>query len=183
MKTGARNKSVSGAWVGAHVPVPTRRRSMHQSLDLKMLLAGLSGHESEPPRADPASSFERRLDMAPARIAEATAAEPITFSRKISILRLHEGMGRIVRGIPESRDWGGGLPRAITTGPIGRMQAARPRPVTILIGKSMPQTRSGGGLYRSGRSGAGGEDRTPDLRFTKPLHYRCATPADPRRLR
>ncbi len=27
-------------------------------------------------------------------------------------------------------------------------------------------------------SGAGGEDRTPDLRFTKPLHYRCATPAD-----
>ena len=25
--------------------------------------------------------------------------------------------------------------------------------------------------------GAGGEDRTPDLRFTKPLHYRCATPA------
>src|SRR3954467_12344927 len=27
------------------------------------------------------------------------------------------------------------------------------------------------------RSGAGGEDRTPDLRFTKPLHYRCATPA------
>ena len=26
-------------------------------------------------------------------------------------------------------------------------------------------------------SGAGGEDRTPDLRFTKPLHYRCATPA------
>lgn len=66
---------------------------MHQSLDLKMLLAGLSGHESEPPRADPASSFERRLDMAPARIAEATAAEPITFSRKISILRLHEGMG------------------------------------------------------------------------------------------
>ena len=27
------------------------------------------------------------------------------------------------------------------------------------------------------RCGAGGEDRTPDLRFTKPLHYRCATPA------
>src|SRR6187551_1036299 len=27
-------------------------------------------------------------------------------------------------------------------------------------------------------NGAGGEDRTPDLRFTKPLHYRCATPAD-----
>src|SRR6187551_56821 len=26
-------------------------------------------------------------------------------------------------------------------------------------------------------NGAGGEDRTPDLRFTKPLHYRCATPA------
>src|SRR5688572_27636514 len=30
--------------------------------------------------------------------------------------------------------------------------------------------------YAAG-SGAGGEDRTPDLRFTKPLHYRCATPA------
>ena len=29
--------------------------------------------------------------------------------------------------------------------------------------------------------GAGGEDRTPDLRFTKPLHYRCATPASPPR--
>src|SRR5215210_914369 len=29
----------------------------------------------------------------------------------------------------------------------------------------------------SGCDGAGGEDRTPDLRFTKPLHYRCATPA------
>ena len=28
------------------------------------------------------------------------------------------------------------------------------------------------------RNGAGGEDRTPDLRFTKPLHYRCATPAN-----
>src|SRR5687768_5117117 len=26
-------------------------------------------------------------------------------------------------------------------------------------------------------NGAGGENRTPDLRFTKPLHYRCATPA------
>ena len=26
-------------------------------------------------------------------------------------------------------------------------------------------------------NGAGGGDRTPDLRFTKPLHYRCATPA------
>jgi hypothetical protein len=24
---------------------------------------------------------------------------------------------------------------------------------------------------------AGGEDRTPDLGFTKTLHYRCATPA------
>ena len=30
---------------------------------------------------------------------------------------------------------------------------------------------------RSLNAGAGGEDRTPDLRFTKPLHYRCATPA------
>ena len=30
---------------------------------------------------------------------------------------------------------------------------------------------------KSRSSGAGGEDRTPDLRFTKPLHYRCATPA------
>ena len=29
----------------------------------------------------------------------------------------------------------------------------------------------------TGKNGAGGEDRTPDLRFTKPLHYRCATPA------
>ncbi len=26
-------------------------------------------------------------------------------------------------------------------------------------------------------NGAGRENRTPDLRFTKPLHYRCATPA------
>ena len=31
----------------------------------------------------------------------------------------------------------------------------------------------------AGENGAGGEDRTPDLRFTKPLHYRCATPALP----
>src|SRR4051794_28916744 len=31
--------------------------------------------------------------------------------------------------------------------------------------------------YAVDEGGAGGEDRTPDLRFTKPLHYRCATPA------
>ncbi len=32
--------------------------------------------------------------------------------------------------------------------------------------------------FQAGKEGgAGGEDRTPDLRFTKPLHYRCATPA------
>ena len=28
-----------------------------------------------------------------------------------------------------------------------------------------------------GMIGAGGEDRTPDLGFTKTLHFRCATPA------
>src|SRR5829696_2952183 len=32
-------------------------------------------------------------------------------------------------------------------------------------------------LKEDDQDGAGGEDRTPDLRFTKPLHYRCATPA------
>ena len=35
----------------------------------------------------------------------------------------------------------------------------------------------------SGLNGAGGEDRTPDLRFTKPLHYRCATPASLQEMR
>src|SRR3954467_10186521 len=36
---------------------------------------------------------------------------------------------------------------------------------------------SNSGSRSLGNNGAGGEDRTPDLRFTKPLHYRCATPA------
>ena len=32
-------------------------------------------------------------------------------------------------------------------------------------------------LSYAGMIGAGGEDRTPDLGFTKALHFRCATPA------
>ena len=40
-----------------------------------------------------------------------------------------------------------------------------------------PRVKQNPGNISQGTNGAGGEDRTPDLRFTKPLHYRCATPA------
>lgn len=90
-------------------------------------------------------------------------------------MRLHVGMWRSLSFIPGKSAWAGGLPRRMKTGDFqmhARWHAAAMGHFKKEAGRSRRRFN-----IRKERNGAGGEDRTPDLRFTKPLHYRCATPA------